>query len=414
MADIYAEVTAVGIQGLSGGTTGIISWDPLSTYNQYDIVSYEGNLYYWISSTAGNSLTNPATATSEWQLSTGAGTGDGATGATGIQGASGATGVQGASGVSGGNGATGPTGASGIAGASGVAGATGAQGPAGASGVGGGGSGATGSTGPTGASGVAGASGSQGVQGASGISGASGYVGSDGATGLTGATGIRGASGVQGASGVAGASGYVGSDGATGLTGATGFGLSETVFTTSSTDKVILETIDASLYRSAKYEMQLSTSTSKYQATELRLLIDLPNVYLNQYGTIGDLVGSFESYYSPLSSDYSSPDINTGGMSYWNNTSVRVYTTNSNVILGLLSAEDGDVFTLNGGATSFTLNGTFSEISAGLYGATSTTSRSPLLFINRIQWTGTGDIELRFTPLYANTTLKYLRTTIAV
>ena len=422
MADIYAEVTAVGIQGLSGtGTNGVATWDPTLTYSQYDIVSYEGNLYYWISSTAGNSLTNPATATSEWQLSTGAGTGDGATGATGIQGASGATGVQGASGVSGGNGATGPTGASGIAGASGVAGATGAQGPAGASGVGGGGgSGATGSTGPTGASGVAGASGSQGVQGASGISGASGYVGSDGATGpqgSQGASGVSGASGSQGptgASGVAGASGYVGSDGATGLTGATGFGLSETVFTTSSTDKVILETIDASLYRSAKYEMQISTSTSKYQATELRLLIDLPNVYLNQYGTIGDLVGSFESYYSPLSSDYSSPDINTGGMSYWNNTSVRVYTTDSNVILGLLSAEDGDVFTLNGGATSFTLDGTFSEISAGLYGATSTTSRSPLLFINRIQWTGTGDIELRFTPLYANTTLKYLRTTIAV
>ena len=398
MADIYAEVTAVGIQGLSG---------------------------------------------------TGGGTGDGATGATGPAGATGAHGASGISGASGYVGSDGATGPQGPQGATGVAGASGASitiigsvvdpsylDPSYSGSIGDGFitedsghlwvwngtdwtdvgaiTGPTGATGKAGATGFRGASGATGTQGASGISGASGYVGSDGATGVQGVDGSTGPQGPTGATGVHGASGITGASGSTGLTGATGFGLSETVFTTSSTDKVILETIDASLYRSAKYEMQISTSTSKYQATELRLLIDLPNVYLNQYGTIGDLVGSFESYYSPLSSDYSSPDINTGGMSYWNNTSVRVYTTDSNVILGLLSAEDGDVFTLNGGATSFTLDGTFSEISAGLYGATSTTSRSPLLFINRIQWTGTGDIELRFTPLYANTTLKYLRTTIAV
>ena len=103
MADIYAEVTAVGIQGLSGtGTNGVATWDPTLTYSQYDIVSYEGNLYYWISSTPGNSLTNPSVATSEWQVSTGAG-GAGATGATGPAGgptgATGATGHQGASGI---------------------------------------------------------------------------------------------------------------------------------------------------------------------------------------------------------------------------------------------------------------------------------------------------------------------------
>lgn len=438
MADIYAEVTAVGIQGLSGaGATGAI---------------------------------------------------DGATGATGPQGASGvsgATGVAGASGSQGNQGSTGAQGASGISGASGYVGSDGATGPQGASGVQGdryhttststftiGGTGtvtvttadldldystaqtiilaynasnhqhgrvvsynqATGALvftktdasgsgtyssweinldGAVGIQGASGSTGPQGVQGASGISGASGYVGSDGATGPQG---IQGASGVTGASGISGASGYIGSDGAsgaTGYTGATGFGLVETVFTTSTTDKVVIETIDPTLYRSAKYEMQISTS-SLYQATELRLLIDLPNVYLTQYGTIGDVLGSFESYYSPLSNDYTSPDINTGGVSYWNGTDVRVYTTDTDVILGLLAATAGTVFTLNSGATTFTLEEVFTEVSAGVYGAVASTTRTPTLLINRIEWAGSGDIELRFTPIYASTTLKYLRTTIAL
>jgi hypothetical protein len=242
--------------------------------------------------------------------------------------------------------------------------------------------------------------------------------GANGATGVTGASGVAGATGVSvsGATGVAGASGYVGSDGATGstgLTGATGAGLVQTTFATSSTNTVVLETIDSTLYRSAKYDMQLSTS-SMYQATELRLLIDLPNVYLTQYGAIGDPLGSFDAYYSPLSNDYSSPDINTVALSFWNGSNVRIYTTDDDVILGLLSAPIGTVFTLNSGATTFTSSALFTEVSAGIYGTTATTSQSPTLTISRIVWTGTGDIELRFTPAYAVTTLKYLRTVIEI
>ena len=369
MADIYAEVTAVGIQGLSG---------------------------------------------------TGTGTGNGATGATG------------------------------------PAGATGPQGPAGASGVGGGfGNGATGSTGPQGASGVAGSTGPQGPGGASGVVGASGasikiigsvidpsyldpsytgdigdgYITNDSGhlwvwngtdwtdvgaiTGPTGATGRAGATGFRGASGATGISGASGSDGATGPIGATGFGLGQTVFTTSSTNQTVVETIDASLYRSAKYEMQVSTS-SKYQALEFRLLIDGPNVFLVQYASIGTSLGTFETFYSPLNSDFTSPAINTGGLSYWNNTDVRVYTTNNTAIQALLSIPSGTVITLNSGATSFTTSGSFAEVSSGVYGVTSVETRSPTLLISRMQWTGTGQIELRFTPDYAVTTLKYLRTTIDI
>jgi hypothetical protein len=306
-----------------------------------------------------------------------------------------AVGIQGLSGTAAGAGATGATGtagASGVSGASGIAGASGS-----------GNAGASGASGTAGASGIAGASGAQGASGPSG------------ATGIDGASGV-GASGVAGASGISGASGYVGSDGATGstgLTGATGAGLVQTSFTTSSTNTVVLETINSTLHRSAKYDMQL-TSSSMYQATELRLLVDLPNVYLTQYGTIGDPLGSFDSYYSPLSNDYSSPDINTVALSFWNGSNVRIYTTDDDVILGLLSAPIGTVFTLNSGATTFTTSALFTEVSAGIYGTTSTVSQSPTLTISRIVWAGTGDIELRFTPAYAVTTLKYLRTVIEV
>jgi len=247
------------------------------------------------------------------------------------------------------------------------------------------------------------------------FSGATGYTGATGA-GVAGATGFQGASGANGAQGASGSTGLTGAtgiNGATGVAGATGVGLVQTTFTTSSTNTVVLETINSTLYRSAKYDMQLSTS-SMYQATELRLLVDLPNVYLTQYGAIGDPLGSFDSYYSPLSNDYSSPDINTVALSFWNGSNVRIYATDDDVILGLLSAPIGTVFTLNSGATTFTSSALFTEVSAGIYGTTATVSQSPTLTISRIVWAGTGNIELRFTPAYAVTTLKYLRTVIEV
>jgi hypothetical protein len=313
--------------------------------------------------------------------------------AVGIQGLSGETAAVGASGATGINGASGVQGASG---STGINGASGAQGNTGASGV-------QGSTGPQGASGIqgdTGASGVQGIQGASGVQGASGAQGASG-VGLTGATGSQG---VQGASGV----------GATGLTGASGAGVAPTVtFTTSSTNQVVIETIDASLYRSVKYEMQLTYNTS-YQASELRLLIDDPNVFLTEYGVIGDALGSFATYYSPASNDYSGSSINNGGLSVWTGTALRVYTSNNTVQQALLSAPKNTVISLNDGAASATINTPFIETDAGIYDAVTTTSRSPALLLSRLQWTGSGNIELRFTPVYSVTTLKYKKTLIEV
>ena len=336
MADIYAEVTAVGIQGLS------------STVN----------------------------------------------GATGLAGASGATGPSG-----GPTGATGTQGASGV-GASGVDGSTGSQGA----------SGATGSQGVQGATGVGetGATGSQGIQGASGV----GLTGATGSQGTQGASGATGSQGVQGATGV-GETGATGSQGATGIAGASGADVSPTVtFTTSTTNQVVVETVDASLYRSVKYEMQL-TSGSSYQASELRLLIDDSNVFLTEYGIIGDALGNFASYYSPLNNNYSSPVINNGGLSVWNNTGLRFYTTNNAVQQALLSATPGTVLTFNGSITA-TLSTAFVETDAGIYDAVTVENRSPSLLISNVTWTGTGNIELRLTPVYSSTTLKYKRTTIEV
>jgi hypothetical protein len=445
VADLFVEVSAVGIQGLSGGGTG----------------------------NGATGSTGPAGATGAQGASgvagasgVGGGSGDGATGSTGPAGASGvagSTGTQGASGISGASGyvgSDGATGPSGVAGATGTAGTTGSQGASGTQGASGiaGSSGVDGTSftivgtvadssllpnpysggvgdgyitenlgdlwvwdgsawldagpivGPAGATGISGATGvrgATGIIGASGISGASGYIGLDGATGISGASGIQGASG---ASGISGASGYIGLDGATGIAGATGAGLTTTTFTTSSTNEVVVETIDATTYRSAKYDMQI-TSGSYHWATEFRLLVDNPNVFLTEYGAIGgQYLGTFATYYSPLSNDYSS-EINNGGLSVHNNTTVTIYTTNNTVIQGLLSIPSGTSFTLNGSVV-VTLSTKFTEADAGIYVATVAQNRFPPLMITRIQWTGTGEVELRFTPTYANSTLKYNRVLI--
>lgn len=452
MADLFVEVSAVGIQGLSGPGAG----------------GY-----------GATGSTGPAGATGPGGGSQGA---SGSTGSQGIQGTSGvgASGVQGASGIAGasgvgagGSGATGSTGAQGIQGSSGVAGSTGI---AGASGVGATGiqgtSGISGASGYIGRDGASGIAGSTGVAGSSGANGTSvkivgavltpgdlnpaytgaigdGFVSTDsghlwiwngtdwtdvgnitgpaGATGVRGATGIRGASGVtgaSGASGISGASGYIGLDGATGIrgasgiqgasgasgiSGATGAGLTTTIFTTSSTNEVVVESINAASYRSAKYDMQI-TSADNYMATEFRVLIDNPNIFMTEYGAIGDYLGTFATYYSPLSNDYSS-EINNGGLSVHNNTTVTIYTTNNNVIQGLLSIPSGTTLNLNN-SVNVTLSSKFTEADAGIYVATVAQNRYPPLMITRIKWTGTGEVELRFTPTYANSTLKYNRVLI--
>jgi collagen type VII alpha len=283
VADIYAEVTAVGIQGLSGTAAGAGATGATGVAGASGVAGSSG--------AAG---------------ATGIAGASGPSGATGVSGASGvgASGISGASGYVGSDGASG-VGASGIAGSSGAQGASGSTGLTGATGI----NGATGSAGldgdryhttsltsftigdsgsqtitlvdsnldysigqdvviaydgsnrqygnvtnfnsgtnaltfdkvravgsgiysswevnldgAVGIQGIQGASGIQGVTGASGISGASGYVGSDGASGVQGASGVAGASGVgaDGASGAQGASGPAGADGATGTIGLTG------------------------------------------------------------------------------------------------------------------------------------------------------------------------------------------------
>jgi len=455
VADIYAEVTAVGIQGLSATSTGT------------------GDGATGATGVAGaTGPQGPAGASG-----VGGGSGDGATGSTGpagSSGAAGATGTQGASGISGASGyvgsdgATGPSGAAGSTGAQGASGSTGltgATGVQGASGIDGtsftivgtvadssllpvpytgsvgdgyitenlgdlwvwdgaawldagpivGPAGATGSAGATGVRGATGFTGSTGVSGASGISGASGYVGSDGATGPQG---IQGASGVTGASGISGASGYVGSDGAsgvsgaTGQTGATGAGLEVTTYTTSSTNEVIIDDWDTTADRSVKYEMQI-TSGSDYSASELRLLHDDANVYISEYAVLGNSLGTFSTHFSPVSNNYSSPDINAGS-SHWTNNDLVIYTTDSETILALLSISPSTTVAFNSGAASTTLSTKFVETSSGIFEATTSTSRSPLLLVTNISWTGTGNCELRFTPTNSVTTLKYIRTGIPV
>ena len=383
----------------------------------------------------------------------------GATGATGVQGASGINGSTGPQGIAGATGATGHIGATGTQGASGINGSTGPQGIAGASGS-------------QGQSGASGATGTQGVQGASGASGSQGVAGPIGASGIaekivvsniTGATG--GATGsitneftdvtklrfdadtgfnVSGlAPGevkislgsafktiqVPGQSDLVAiaedtleiipgsgisittnpSANPKALT-ITATGLQPNIVNISGTNQAVVETVDSTLYRSSKYDMQV-TAGSYYMTTELRLLIDGPNVFLTEYGTIGDYVGTFDTYYSPVNNSYSSPNINNNGLSVWNATNLRFYTTNNAVILALLSAKVGDTLTLNG-SINVTLASAFIQTNTGILDATTTVSRSPALLINSVAWTGTGLIELRFTPNYSLTTLKYIRTTI--
>ena len=428
--DVYVEVASVGIQGLGAGSgaTGAIgltgatgATGPAGTsINIVGSVATSADLNPSYTGTIGDAyLAEDTGHIWIWNGTTWIDGGDikGPTGATGPQGDVGATGIQGN------QGATGLQGASGL---QGIQGASGIQGNVGASGVGlTGATGIQGNVGATGAQGQVGASGSQGAQGASGSQGIQGASGAQGNTGQTGATGIHGASGATGSQGVQGATGVgltgatgiqgvqgASGVGATGLTGASGAGIQPTqVVNISGLNQTLVETVDSSLYRSARYDMQ-GTAGSNFMATELRLLIDGPNVFLTEYGTIGDALGVFDTYYSPLSNNYSSPNINNGGMSVWTGTGVRFYTTNNTVILALLSAKAGDVLTLNG-SVNVTLATPFTQTSAGILDATATVSRSPTLLISSVSWTGTGLVELRFTPDYSSTTLKYIRTTIA-
>ena len=170
--------------------------------------------------------------------------------------------------------------------------------------------------------------------------------------------------------------------------------------------------IDVETYRSAKYEMQITSGTD-YSATELRLLHSNENVFLTEYGALGDALGNFNTYYSPLSNDYTSPQINNGGLSLWDDTTIRVYTTNNAVQQALLSAVETLPIELNS-TTNVTLASKFVEVDAGIYEAETVESTGTMVLISRMVWAGTGFVELRFTPVNAVTTLKYTKALIPV
>lgn len=69
-----------------------------------------------------------------------------------------------------------------------------------------------------------------------------------------------------------------------------------TQFTTSSTSEVTVDSYDVSIYRSAKYEVQM-TSGTQYHVIELRTLHDGANVWLAQYGEMysNTSLGTFDS-----------------------------------------------------------------------------------------------------------------------
>ena len=183
----------------------------------------------------------------------------------------------------------------------------------------------------------------------------------------------------------------------------------------SNTDETIVDTLDPASVRSVHYEAQVSCG-SQYQATQMRLLISEPNAFLTEYGMLGTSLGDFNSYYSPATNNYSGGNINNGGASLWNGTNFRVYTSNNTVQLALLSANTGTVITgvdSASGAYTATLASSFTEISSGRYEATTTTNQSPSKLLNSVVWTGTGNVELRFTPSNISTTVKFIATTIS-
>jgi len=286
---------------------------------------------------------------------------------------------------------------------SGTTGEPGATGP----------SGSDGATGPIGATGLTGATGNTGATGETGLTGATGEIGVAGTTGPIGATGLTGATGIDGNTGATGIEGNIGATGPIGLTGATGIGFEATTeLLIETTEEVIVDTIDPSLVRSAKYEIQL-THQNMHGSSEIKLLIDEPNVFLTQYGLLGQHLGSFSAYYSPVSASYSFPNINTNAVSYWDENLVRIYTTNIGVIDSLLFLPEGTQILINNTQT-LTLLTTFTEVEAGIYDATVQEVEPLTELINSISWSGTGLVQLRFSSVYANTTLKYNKTVINV
>jgi hypothetical protein len=75
--------------------------------------------------------------------------------------------------------------------------------------------------------------------------------------------------------------------------------VSSNTFTTSSTTQVAIDSFDKTVYRSAKYFVQLTSGTS-YHTIELNVLHDGTTTYIAQYGEMfsGSSLGTFDAYIS--------------------------------------------------------------------------------------------------------------------
>ena len=73
-------------------------------------------------------------------------------------------------------------------------------------------------------------------------------------------------------------------------------GMTSNSYTTSSTAQVGIDSFPTALYRSAKYQVQMSSGTS-YQTVEILLIHDNTNVYITQYASLANsaTVGTFSA-----------------------------------------------------------------------------------------------------------------------
>ena len=100
------------------------------------------------------------------------------------------------------------------------------------------------------------------------------------------------------------------------------------------------------------------------------MVIDFPNVFMSEYALVGEQLGTFATYYSPASNDYSGSDLTFGGISVWTDNNVRIYTGNDNLAQALLAAPLGTIFTvstMNMGIHTKALIGKFTMYTPGIY-----------------------------------------------
>jgi len=216
---VVALQVASGIKAqvyLSSTLTWKESWSSNNvSYNENDIVAYNGSSYICVLSHTSNESRLP-TNEALWHIFAQKGdTGPRGLSGIGVQGPEGPKGDTGSQGPKGDTGAQGPKGDIGAQGPKGDIGAQGPKGDTGAQGP----KGDTGPQGPKGDTGPQGPKGDTGAQGPKGDTGPQGPKGNTGAQGPTGAKGLKGDTGAQGPKGDTGVQGPKGDTGPQGPQG---------------------------------------------------------------------------------------------------------------------------------------------------------------------------------------------------